>query len=127
MKRFAIGVPGARPRVMLETDDPIRAGYQTRGDEVAVETDIFGPVIISADGQSAIIDPDPGPGPDRLREMRTAMLAQCDWTQLADAALSEQQKAAWIAYRTMLRALPENQPGATLETVIWPTPPAESE
>lgn len=42
-----------------------------------------------------------------LRALRDALLAQSDWTQLADAPLSENQRTAWADYRALLRALPQ--------------------
>jgi hypothetical protein len=58
-----------------------------------------------------------------IRHERTLRLAASDWTQLPDAPLGEAAKAAWAAYRRMLRAIP-----AAAETpgdVIWPDPPAK--
>jgi hypothetical protein len=43
-----------------------------------------------------------------LRNQRNQMLAQSDWTQMADSPLSAGQKAAWAAYRQKLRDLPAN-------------------
>lgn len=59
-----------------------------------------------------------------VRTARDQRLTDCDWTQVPDAALSDAQRAAWAIYRSALRDLPAEQPGATIETVIWPTPPA---
>ena len=42
-----------------------------------------------------------------LRMNRDNYLKLCDWTQLPDAPLSEEQKSAWNAYRQALRDLPE--------------------
>lgn len=55
------------------------------------------------------------------RKQRNSMLSDCDWTQLADAPLTEQQKANWIAYRQLLRDVPGQQgfPGE----VTWPVRP----
>jgi hypothetical protein len=59
---------------------------------------------------------------DRLasaaREKRDALLAECDWTQVADAPVD---KAAWAGYRQALRDIP-NQDGFPLN-VIWPEVP----
>ena len=41
---------------------------------------------------------------------RNAMLSECDWTQAADAPLSEEQKAEWRSYRQALRDITK-QPG----------------
>ena len=59
---------------------------------------------------------------DRLaaaaREKRNALLAECDWTQVADAPVD---KAAWAGYRQALRDIPD-QDGFPLN-VIWPEVP----
>lgn len=56
-----------------------------------------------------------------VRKDRTARLAACDWTQLADAPLTPEQLAAWAAYRQALRDVPE-QEGFPVE-VVWPAKP----
>lgn len=56
-----------------------------------------------------------------LRQQRNARLAGCDWTQLADNALSEESKQAWRTYRQALRDLTCDW---TPETP-WPSPPQE--
>lgn len=42
-----------------------------------------------------------------LRGLRDGLLFNCDWTQLPDAPLTEEQKEAWSIYRQQLRDLPE--------------------
>ncbi|HMM21085.1 MAG TPA: tail fiber assembly protein [Selenomonadales bacterium] len=74
--------------------------------------------------------PDPEPTPEEiedtawaaLRAERNARLAMCDWAQLADAPLTGEQKAAWQAYRQVLRDLPENTIDPTRPE--WPELPA---
>lgn len=56
-----------------------------------------------------------------VRSQRDARLAACDWTQATDSPLDAATKAAWAAYRTALRNLPE-QPGFP-GVVSWPTTP----
>lgn len=56
-----------------------------------------------------------------IRGLRSVLLQRSDWTQVADAPLSEEQKTAWAAYRQSLRDIPEAY--ATPGDVIWPTPP----
>lgn len=53
-----------------------------------------------------------------VREHRTRLLAESDWTQLADAPVDS---AAWAAYRQALRDVP-GQPGFPW-TVDWPVKP----
>ena len=40
------------------------------------------------------------------RSNRTTLLAESDWTQLSDTALSTEKKAEWVTYRKALRDLP---------------------
>lgn len=57
-----------------------------------------------------------------FRRRRDVKLAECDWTQLPDAPLTPEQKAAWADYRQALRDVPET---ATADGwVVWPTKPA---
>ena len=55
---------------------------------------------------------------NEIREIRTQMLKECDWTQLPDVKLSEQEKETWREYRQALRDI-------TLQddpfNIIWPT------
>ena len=58
---------------------------------------------------------------DTIRIERNYLLTQSDWTQLADAPLTQEQKNAWAAYRQALRDVPShfNLP----EEVVWPSAP----
>jgi hypothetical protein len=60
---------------------------------------------------------------ERVRFERNAKLTKSDWTQLADAPLSPEQKQAWTVYRQALRDLPSSF--ATPEEVVWPSSPQE--
>lgn len=57
----------------------------------------------------------------QVRAARNSLLDLCDWTQLPDAPLTEEQKQAWAEYRQALRDVPE-QAGFP-DTVIWPFAP----
>lgn len=57
------------------------------------------------------------------RRKRNALLAECDWTQLADTALTESEVQAWSDYRAELRALPEHTEWPELDELDWPTAP----
>lgn len=52
------------------------------------------------------------------RAQRNALLADCDWTQLADAPVDA---AVWATYRQALRDVPA-QSGFPTE-ISWPIPP----
>lgn len=56
-----------------------------------------------------------------VRTERDRLLAECDWTQLADAPLGEDEREAWRSYRQELRDMPQQTgfPAA----VAWPVEP----
>lgn len=56
-----------------------------------------------------------------IRDERNQLLTQSDWTQLADAPLTQEQKTAWSAYRQALRDVPSSF--STPEEVVWPAIP----
>lgn len=58
---------------------------------------------------------------DDIRKERDALLVKCDWTQLADAALTFEEKAAWSDYRQALRDIPQTFENP--EDVIFPSVP----
>jgi hypothetical protein len=53
-----------------------------------------------------------------VRQARTLLLSQSDWTQVSDAPVD---KAAWATYRQTLRDITE-QAGFP-HSVVWPTKP----
>ena len=57
------------------------------------------------------------------RMQRNMLLTQSDWTQMPDSALSDDDKAAWAAYRTLLRDLPTTSAWPMLEADDWPDAP----
>ena len=57
----------------------------------------------------------------QVRSRRNATLGNCDWTQLGDAPLTDEQKAEWVTYRQDLRDLPASY--SRVSEVVWPTPP----
>jgi len=64
-----------------------------------------------------------------LRYIRFFKLTECDWTQLPDNNLTEEQKVIWQGYRQELRDLPDNitDPKALVldsNHPDWPVPPA---
>jgi len=60
-----------------------------------------------------------------LRLERNQKLADCDWTQMADVALTTEKDTQWRAYRESLRDLPAGL--NTLDdvnNVVWPIEPS---
>jgi len=48
-----------------------------------------------------------GVTPERaMRQIRDNLLAASDWTQMPDAPLTDEQRAAWATYRQALRDAP---------------------
>jgi hypothetical protein len=55
---------------------------------------------------------------EQIRSRRKGLLFDCDWTQLADAPLSAEEKAAWEVYRQALRDITNQAEFPT--NVVWP-------
>ena len=58
-----------------------------------------------------------------IRMIRNFLLADCDWTQMPDAAINADIKAQWTAYRTKLRQLPQDYDGQDADEVRFPINP----
>lgn len=58
---------------------------------------------------------------DNVRADRNTRLAVTDWTQLPDAQLTDEQKAAWATYRQALRDIPSQE--GFPDSVTFPTAP----
>lgn len=61
---------------------------------------------------------------DEARGKRNDLLRECDWTQLADNNLTGLERTAWLAYRQLLREVP--QQAGFPDNILWPTAPASS-
>jgi len=57
----------------------------------------------------------------QVRAERDRLLADCDWTQLADAPLTASVKQAWADYRQTLRDIPQTQDDP--DSIVWPETP----
>tara|TARA_R110000737_G_scaffold75945_2_gene106179 strand:+ start:73 stop:516 length:444 start_codon:yes stop_codon:yes gene_type:complete len=59
-----------------------------------------------------------------MRVERNLKLANSDWTQMADAKLTNAKKAEWLAYRQQLRDIPSVYAEETnIDNVVYPTRP----
>jgi hypothetical protein len=56
-----------------------------------------------------------------IRVQRDRLLAECDWTQLNDAPLTDDERIIWAGYRFILRNFPVS---VDLDNVVWPSRPA---
>lgn len=64
---------------------------------------------------------DPIAKTEELRAERNKLLAESDWTQLPDVALTEQAKSAWAEYRQNLRDLFSEHKNPFF--IVFPTKP----
>ena len=60
---------------------------------------------------------------EEARAQRDKLLTDTDWTQVLDAPIDEDTKAAYRAYRQALRDIPQQE--GFPETIIWPELPAK--
>ena len=76
------------------------------------------------DGSAWAVEDLPEPEPEpvdpavEVRANRDALLSSSDWTQVADAPVDQ---AAWAAYRSSLRDVPQQSGFPT--DITWPTKP----
>ena len=95
-----------------------RSGVEQDSDDNWITVNSVGPVfteytdddgnVQSVDAQTtayrARIDAEAA---ESARDVRTRLLAESDWTQVADTALTTEKKAEWATYRQSLRDLPD--------------------
>ena len=55
-----------------------------------------------------------------IRSVRNKLLAESDWTTIADVPLTTEKKAEWVAYRQALRAVPAQDDPLK---IVWPAIP----
>ncbi|MBV5322628.1 MAG: phage tail assembly chaperone [Ilumatobacteraceae bacterium] len=58
---------------------------------------------------------------ESVKSQRNALLTSCDWTQLHDAPLADNERAAWQQYRQALRDLPQTYQSP--DDVVFPEVP----
>jgi hypothetical protein len=85
--------------------------------------------VANADAIAALVEPEAPIQPTTeqisvvARASRDLLLKETDWTQLADAALDQLEKAAWAAYRQELRDVPQQNDFPN--NIVWPISPNE--
>lgn len=73
---------------------------------------------------------DPWDAWQKLRILRDERLTRADWTQLADAPLTDAEKTSWVNYRQQLRDLPStiSDPQPLIDDPnhsSWPVAPSD--
>ena len=59
-----------------------------------------------------------------VRDLRSSLLTESDWTQATDSPLSDSKKAEWATYRQALRDLPGSySDGDSIADMVFPTQP----
>lgn len=58
---------------------------------------------------------------EKIRSMRNHLLTQCDWTQMPDSPLAEEERKIWAQYRQALRDIP--QQAGFPENIAFPQSP----
>ncbi|WP_417526933.1 tail fiber assembly protein [Marinomonas shanghaiensis] len=93
----------------------IDAEYDESGALISPEEPKF--LYVSADFGSPTVDE----LWDYIRFHRDQLIAETDWTQVADVQLSDEKKKVWADYRQGLRDLPQQYENPS--DVVWPTKP----
>jgi hypothetical protein len=58
---------------------------------------------------------------ESIRAKRDQLIRESDWTMVQDASVDQAQ---WVAYRQILRDLPQTYAESGPESVVWPTAPS---
>ena len=85
-------------------------------------TDDDGNLTTAADNQAAYRARIDAEAATSVRAQRDKLIAESDWTQLADCPLSDSVKASWVTYRQELRDVPTAE--GFPHTITWPTNPS---
>ena len=85
-------------------------------------TDDEGAVTTAADNEVAYKARIDAEAATSVRAQRDRLIAESDWTQLADCPLSDSVKASWVTYRQALRDVPTAE--GFPHTITWPTNPS---
>lgn len=56
-----------------------------------------------------------------IRKKRDKLMFEADWTQVSDCPLSTEKKAEFMAYRQILREIPQTY--SDPDNVVWPEKP----
>lgn len=114
------GLPEREVKASDCSPEQLEAALSTRTDDEDVEW-----ATLACEYRIEIVDitNDPSnPLWQALRAKRDDLLMRCDYTQLADAPGSPEDKAAWATYRQALRDLPANT--ADPSAPSWPVKPS---
>jgi hypothetical protein len=126
--RYAVGHPGNAVRAVIDDPfgEPDDAAQQCLPGEVVVQLGddpVPSGATIAGDGQSLVPPAGEQVDTSAVRAVRYDLLAASDWTQLPDAPLSDDERAAWATYRQELRDVPAAQSDVAIDSIVWPTPP----
>ena len=124
MNHYAIGKPNQTVRIIISSEFEEAATINCKPGEVFVEIEAHARGSISPDGTAFIpAGLDMKDEEFKIRERRTALIAQTDWIMFPDSPITGEALIAWKAYRQALRDITETQPNKTFDEIIWPQPP----
>jgi hypothetical protein len=63
---------------------------------------------------------------NRVRALRNTLLSACDWTQLADVIMTDDERVSWQTYRQDLRDFPARIDVEYWVAPDWPLSPSEA-
>ena len=90
----------------------------------------YSPEVNKWDGSSVVAYSPPyvsGENSSKVRAERNRILAESDWTQMADSSLTDSKKSEWATYRQALRDLMGSYTDSAdndLDSVTFPTKPS---
>ena len=92
----------------------------TESDYSTIETDLTRFHLENVNGEVVAVEDIILPAIEEIRNQRNQLLSQCDWTQVLDSPLTEENLNAWATYRQALRDFPGT---VDLTNIEWPTQP----
>jgi hypothetical protein len=117
IRKFADLTPAQRDEIGYNEAVPIKrepfTTYETewvKGDDLVYRETAVTAVVDEAARDAAEAD--------KVRAKRDRLLAESDWTQLADAPLTDEERTAWATKRQSLRDVPQQE--GFPWSVVWP-------
>jgi len=109
---------GQQPTPATPYQYAMRNGVEQLSDGKWYRRYVLGPTFATPEDEAAYIAARDAEQWSMIRADRNKRLADCDWTQLADASVDN---LTWAVYRQALRDLPQTQTNPF--AIVWPASP----
>lgn len=109
---------GQQPTPTTPYQYAMRDGVEQLSDGKWYRRYVLGPTFANPEDEAAYIAAKDAEQWSMIRADRNKRLADCDWTQLADASVDN---LSWATYRQALRDLPQTQTNPF--AIVWPASP----